>query len=172
MKIFKEVASYAAIILVVILIRIFVVTPVRVEGPSMNPNLTDGDILIEKKFDKSIERYDIVVIDYKKEKLVKRVIALPGETIRISVTHVGSNYVSKIIVNGEVLEENYGKEPIHDAGIAANEVTLGDNEYFVLGDNRNDSSDSRFLGVINKKAINGVTNFRLFPLKHSGKLNK
>ena len=172
MKVFKEIMSYVVIILIVILIRTFIVTPVRVDGDSMNPTLKDKQILILKKFDKSINRFDVVVINYKKDKLVKRVIGLPGETIRISVTHVGSNYVSKIIVNGEVLEENYGKEPIHDAGIAANEVTLGDNEYFVLGDNRNDSSDSRFLGVFTKKDINGVTNFRLFPLKNAGKLNK
>ncbi len=169
MKIFKEIMSYVLIIFVVILIRVFIVTPVRVDGTSMFPTLNNNDILIEKKFDKSINRFDVVVINYKKDKLVKRVIGLPGETIRISVTHVGNNVVSKIIINGEVLEENYGYEPIENAGIAANEIKLSDDEYFVLGDNRNDSSDSRFLGVFKKKSINGVTNFRLFPFKKFGK---
>ena len=169
MKVFKEVMSYVVIILVVIVIRVFIVTPVRVDGTSMYPTLNNNDILIEKKFDKSIDRFDVVVIDYNKDKLVKRVIGLPGETIRISITHVGSNVVSKIIVDGEVLDEEYGRESMEKAGIAANEIKLGDDEYFVLGDNRNDSSDSRFLGVFKKKDINGVTNFRLFPIKKFGK---
>ena len=154
---------------IIVIIRVFIVTPVRVDGTSMYPTLNNNDILIEKKFDKSINRFDVVVIDYKKDKLVKRVIGLPGETIKISITHVGSNFVSKIIINGEVLVEDYGREPMENAGIAANEIKLGDDEYFVLGDNRNDSSDSRFLGVFNKKDINGVTNFRLFPIKKFGK---
>lgn len=169
MKIFKEIMSYVVIILVVVLIRVFIVTPVKVDGTSMYPTLNNNDILIEKKYDKSISRFDVVVINYKKDKLVKRVIGLPGETIRISVTHVGSNVVSKIIVNGEVLDESFGYEPIKDAGISANEIKLGDDEYFVLGDNRNASSDSRFLGAFKKKDIKGVTNFRLFPFKNFGK---
>jgi len=171
MKVFKEIMSYVVIILVVVMIRVFIVTPVRVDGTSMYPTLNNSDILIEKKFDKSIDRFDVVVINYKKEKLVKRVIGLPGETIRISVTHVGSNFVSKILINGEVLEESYGYEPIEIAGIAANEVKLGSDEYFVLGDNRNNSSDSRVFGVFKKKDIKGITNFRLFPFKSFGKFN-
>jgi len=171
MKVFKEIMSYVVIILVVVMIRVFIVTPVRVDGTSMYPTLNNSDILIEKKFDKSIDRFDVVVINYKKEKLVKRVIGLPGETIRISVTHVGSNFVSKILINGEVLEEGYGYEPIEIAGIAANEVKLGSDEYFVLGDNRNNSSDSRVFGVFKKEDIKGITNFRLFPFKSFGKFN-
>lgn len=169
MELFREIISYVVIILVVILIRIFIVTPVKVDGTSMYPTLNNKDILIEKKYDKSFNRYDVVVINHKKDKLVKRIIGLPGETVRISITHVGNNVVSKILINGEVLEENYGYEPIKDAGIAANEITLGDNEYFVLGDNRNNSSDSRVLGVFKKKDIKGTTSIRLFPLKNFGK---
>lgn len=167
----KEVLSYVAIILVVILIRTFIVTPVKVDGLSMYPTLNNKEILLLKKFDKSIDRFDIVVIKYNNSKLVKRVIGLPGETIKITSTKVGSNTVSKIYINGEVLDEEYGAADMVDGGIASNEITLGSDEYFVLGDNRNNSSDSRIIGTIKRKNITGVTSFRLFPFSKFGKIN-
>jgi len=172
MKLFKEFMSYVVIIVVVILIRTFIVTPVRVDGSSMFPTLHDNDILLLKKFDKSIDRFDIVVINCGKSKLVKRVIGLPGETIRISVTHVGNNSVSHIFINGEELVEDYGYENMIDNGIAANDIILGNDEFFVLGDNRNNSSDSRIIGVIKKSDIKGVTSFRLFPFGDFGSIDK
>lgn len=170
MKVLKEILSYVIIIAVVVVIRIFIVSPVRVDGNSMYPTLKNNDILISKKFDKSIDRFDLAIIKYKNEKIVKRIIGLPGEKIRISVTKVGPNFVSRIIINGETLEENYGYESINDAGIASSEILLGDDEYFVLGDNRNNSLDSRFIGVIKKNKICGLTDFRLFPFKSFGKI--
>lgn len=171
MKNNKEIISYVAIILVVILIRCFIVTPVKVDGSSMRPTLSDGEILLLKKYDKSIDRFDIAVIKYGKSKLVKRVIGLPGERVRISVTKVGGNYVSRIIINGETLDEEYGIADMIDAGIASNEIVLEDDQYFVLGDNRNDSSDSRIIGPVSKKDIVGITNFRFFPFSKFGKLD-
>lgn len=168
---YKEIMSYVIIIVVVILIRSFIATPVRVDGSSMNPTLHNNDILLLKKFDKSIDRFDIVVIKYEKSKLVKRVIGLPGERVKISITKVGNNYVSKILINGEVLSENYGNAQMIESGIASSEIVLGDDEYFVLGDNRNNSADSRIIGVINKKSITGVTDFRFFPFNKIGKFN-
>ena len=171
MNVFKEIMSYVIIIVVVVLIRTFIVTPVKVDGPSMYPSLKNNDILLLKKYDKSYNRFDIISFKHGKDKLVKRIIALPGEKIKISVTHVGDNSVSKIYINGQLLEENYGYEPIKNAGIAANEITLGEDEYFVLGDNRNISSDSRYFGVIKKSDIKGISNFRLFPFNSFGKFN-
>lgn len=171
MRIFKEVLSYVIIILVVVLIRTFIVTPVKVDGSSMWPNLNDKDILILKKYDKSIERFDIVVINYDKSKLVKRVIGLPGEKIKINVSHIGNNVASNIYINGNILNEDFGYEEMTDAGIASKEITLGEDEYFVIGDNRNNSSDSRIIGPISKKNIVGVTNFRIFPFTRFGKIN-
>ena len=168
---YKEIMSYVIIIVVVILIRSFIATPVRVDGSSMNPTLHNNDILLLKKFDKSIDRFDIVVIKYEKSKLVKRVIGLPGERVKISITKVGNNYVSKILINGEVLSENYGNAQMIESGIASSEIVLGEDEYFVLGDNRNNSADSRIIGVINKKNITGVTDFRFFPFNKIGKFN-
>ena len=166
----KELLSYAGILVAVVLIRTFIATPVKVSGPSMNPTLNDKDILILKKYDKKIERFDIVVIKQQKSRLVKRVIGLPGEKIKITTTRVGDNYLSTIYINGEKLEENYGKEPIQEDGLAHEEITLANDEYFVLGDNRNNSSDSRMLGPIKKKNIMGVTTTRIIP--KFGKIDK
>lgn len=169
MDFLKELASYIIIILVVVLIRTFVITPVKVDGPSMYPTLKNNDILLLKKYDKSYDRFDIISFKYGKDSLVKRIIALPGESIKISVTHIGDNAVSKILINGELLEENYGYEPITNAGLAANEIKLNDDEYFVLGDNRTVSSDSRYFGVIKRKDIKGIADLRVFPFNKFGK---
>lgn len=155
-KIIKELYPYAIIIVVVILVRSFIVTPVRVDGDSMNNYLLDGQILVLYKLAK-IERYDIVVLhEAEDDNIIKRVYGLPGEKIKID--H------NKIYVNDEVIEDNYGlgKTSNYD------EITLGADEYFVLGDNREISKDSRIIGPINKKNIKGQTVFRLFPFNKFG----
>ena len=170
----KDILSYILIIIAVILIRTLVITLVKVDGSSMNPTLNDKDILILKKYDKNIERFDIVVIKYDNLKLVKRVIGLPGEKIKITSTKIGNNTSSIIYINGEKLEENYGKEKIRPEyiGLAKEEIKLADDEYFVIGDNRNDSSDSRIIGPIKRNQIVGITTTRLFPLSKFGKIDK
>ena len=158
-KVLKEVYPYILIILIVVLIRIFIITPVNVEGPSMNETLHNGEILLLKKFDKSFDRYDVVVFIKKgktEEKLIKRIMALPGEKIKC---------VSGIIyVNNEEIEDSHAYGKTADFG----EVIVGDDEYFVIGDNREVSYDSRYFGPIKKETITGITDFRIFPFDKFG----
>ena len=82
MRIIKQIIPYVIILLVVVIIRTFIVTPVVVSGSSMDDTLKDGNILLLNKFDKTYERYDIIVFDYQNSKLVKRIICLTGENIK------------------------------------------------------------------------------------------
>lgn len=142
----------------------FVVGQVQVEGPSMNDTLQDNDRLLINKFTyriQDLDRFDIVVFAYEYEAdtdYIKRVIGLPGETVRI-------DWDGQIWINGELLDENYGTEVMASPGIAEEKITLGEDEYFVLGDNRNNSSDSRDpdVGVVSKKQIKGNAWLRIMP---------
>ena len=140
-KIIKEILSYVIIIVVVILIRTFIGTPVRVNGTSMVPTLKEGEVLYLNKLNKSFDQEDIVVIDKKVEgsAIIKRIIGEPGDKIKCI------NGV--IFINDEKYEDNFGSGETSDF----DEITLGDDEYFVLVDNRIVSKDSRFLGPIKVK---------------------
>ena len=159
-KIFKELLPYIIILLVVVLIRSFIATPVRVDGNSMNNNLLDGEILILNKL-ASINRYDVVVVKLQNDDdvIIKRVYGMPGE--KIEINH------SDIYINGKKIKDKYALGKTQDYA----EITLGDDEYFVLGDNREISKDSRIIGPINKKDIKGQTVLRLFPIKKIGLIN-
>lgn len=157
-KYIKELLPYVLIIIAVILIRTFIITPVRVQGSSMYKTLNNGDILLLYKLGK-INRYDVIVLNEKDddETIIKRVIGLPGETIAIRGT-------GTIYINGEKIDDKYafGGTTIYE------EITLKDNEYFILGDNRMISKDSRIFGPVTKDEIVGKTIFRLFPFNKIG----
>lgn len=146
----REVITYVLIILFVILIRTFIVTPVRVDGDSMNNNLKNGEILLLKKYDKSYERFDVVVFKYGNDKLIKRVIGLPGESVKYKD--------SKLYINDKYVEENMIKKITYDFDLRElgfDEIPIG--YYFVMGDNRNASCDSRHpnVGLIKRSQIYG-----------------
>ncbi len=139
----------------------FFLQPIRVEGVSMEKTLYHNDVLLINKFTyrfQNPERFDVVIFPYSmKEYYVKRVIGLPGETIQIKA---GSIYI-----DGKQLLENYGMDNILDAGILANSITLGKDEYFLMGDNRNHSTDSRsqLIGPVKKDKIEGKVITRIYP---------
>ena len=157
MKVIKEVIPYIVIVLVVVLIRTFIITPVRVDGDSMKNTLKNGDILLLYKLG-SINRLDIIVLDEEKdnEKIIKWVIGLPGETVSIKKW--------KIYINDKVIDDEYAYGETSDY----DKVTLEDDEYFILGDNRLISKDSRYFGPIKKSEIKGKIVFRLFPFTKIG----
>ena len=152
MKIIKEILPYVLIIIAVILIRTFIITPVRVDGASMDQTLEDGQILLLYKL-ANVDYGDIVVLDEEKEGeiIIKRIIGMPGDTVSIKD--------NTVYVNGEEVEEDYAYGETSDY----EEITLDDDEYFILGDNRPISKDSRYFGPVKEDEIIGKVIFRIWP---------
>ena len=172
-SIFRELGGWLLYILIIIgltyLIITFVGQRTRVSGSSMETTLSNGDNLIVDKLTyhfKEPKRYDIIVFPYKYEEntyYIKRIIGLPGETVQVID---GYTYI-----NGEQLAGDiYGAEVMESAGIAAEPITLGEDEYFVLGDNRNHSSDSRdpSVGILKRKDLMGRAWIRIYPFDKMG----
>ncbi|MCR5791720.1 MAG: signal peptidase I [Lachnospiraceae bacterium] len=171
----RELIIYALIIVVCIyVIPQYVIQRTIVDGESMENTLMSGDNLLVEKLSYRVsdpERFDIIVFypqgnhGSKSEYYVKRVIGLPGETVQI----IGED----IYIDGKILDENYGKDPIMDAGIAIDPITLADDEYFVMGDNRTISKDSRSsdVGPVAKSKIAGKVILRMWPFDEFGTLD-
>ena len=166
-KVLKEILSTSLYILFVLcavyLVIHFVGQRTQVQGSSMEPNLIVDKI--SYRFHDP-ERFDIVVFPFRYEEnifYIKRVIGLPGETIRIDEK-------GNILINGEILEESYGKEVIQSPGRAYEEIVLADDEYFLMGDNRNNSTDSRdpSVGNVRRDEIVGRAWLRIWPLDQVG----
>lgn len=168
-EIFEMLLYFFIVIISVLLIHQFVGQQIEVSGSSMESTLHNKDHLILEKVSYEIDtpkRYDIIVFrpysDEKDTYYIKRVIGLPGETLQIK----GSD----IYINNSLLEEKYGNNPIADGGIADEPVVLGKDEYFLLGDNRNNSKDSRdqSIGPVKRKAIIGRAWVRIWPFNKFG----
>ncbi len=160
----KEVIPYIIIVFVVIFIKAFIVTPIRVNGPSMLPTLKEKDIMILNKtayYFSSPKRFDIVVIDTKENYIIKRIIGLPGEEIEYKD--------NALYVNGEKVEEKI--ENLQTEDFTSEELgskKIPEDTYLVLGDNRMESYDSRSIGFINKKQILGKTSLTILPFNRIG----
>lgn len=171
-NILKELMGWIVYIIIIVALAWGIITFVgqrtQVSGSSMETTLSDGDQLIVDKISyrfRDPNRYDIVVFPYQYEEntyYIKRIIGLPGETVQIVDGYV--------YIDGQQLDEHYGNEVMLDPGIAEEPVTLGDDEYFVLGDNRNNSQDSRAanVGVIHGKDLLGRAWIRIWPLSEFG----
>ncbi len=155
-------------IVIALIITNFVASHTKVEGNSMESTLENGDDIIVEKFSYLTgdpERYDIIVFrESESVNYIKRVIALPGETIQITE--------GKIYINERAVFDAYGNAKMEDGGIAEKPIKLGQDEYFVLGDNRNASKDSRdkAVGVIKRDQIIGKAWLRVLPFDNFGKL--
>lgn len=169
-QVIETVLYFAVVLSIVLIVERFIMQPVEVDGSSMEPTLSDKNHLLLEKVTylfSNPERFDVIVFQPFEEEedlfYIKRIIGLPGEHVCIN------NNI--IYINGEPLLENYGKENvIIDPGIAKDEIILGEDEYFVMGDNRNHSRDSRDskVGVIKEKSILGRAWCRVWPLNELG----
>ena len=188
MKIWHEVWDYVKMIIIVVAIVLVINNVVlinaKIPSPSMEKTIMTGDRIfgfrlayginldlfgheISKKV-KDPERFDIVIFKYPDDEsqlFIKRVIGLPGETVLIKD--------GQVYINGKVYDENGAYADITNAGLAESSITLESGEYFVLGDNRNNSEDSRYgdIGRVNKKYITGKLWFQISPKKDIGPLN-
>ncbi len=160
-----------SVLLIAYLVVHYVGQRTEVIGESMEFTLMDGDNLLVDKLSYRFhdpERFDIVVFPYRNDPstyYIKRVIGLPGETVQI-------NEKGEIFINGEKLEEYYGREVIKDPHRASEPILLADDEFFVLGDNRNNSKDSRWedVGNIKKSELTGKVFVRIYPFREFGRV--
>lgn len=164
-EIWGMIKYFTVVIITVLLIHQFLGMQIEVSGSSMESTLQDADHLILEKVTYSFdvpERFDIIVFrPYSNDKdtyYIKRIIGLPGEKVQIKG--------SEIYINDTLLEEGYGREQILDGGLAKDAIVLGEDEYFVLGDNRNHSKDSREIGPIKRASITGRAWVRIWPLQN------
>lgn len=162
-KFFKDLIPYIIIIILVVLFRSFIMTPVEVEGRSMYSTLDNGEILILNKYNKNYKRFEVIVFKNNNDKLIKRIIGLPGDKVEYKD--------NKLYVNGKYIKEKFLKNnqttfdfKLEDLGYKK----IPEGYYFVLGDNRTNSTDSRIIGLINEKQISGKTKFRIFPFTKIG----
>ena len=159
----KELIPYIVILILVILLKLFIVTPIRVNGTSMMNTLHPKDIMILNKtayFTKNPKRFDIVVVRLEDEDIIKRVIGIPGEVIEYKD--------NTLYVNGKKVEEKV--KGLKTADYKSEKIPA--DSYLVMGDNREASYDGRAFGFIKKKQILGRTSLVILPFNRIGNKNK
>lgn len=156
----KDASKYIIVIIFVLLFFIFVMGLQQVIGPSMNPTLNEGDIIITNKFIyrfKSIERNDVVVISQDEKYMIKRIVGLPGETVEYQNNDV--------LINGKAYKETFTNSETEDFTIQdLGYDVIPEDMYLVLGDNRENSLDSRTFGLISKNQIIGKAWIKIWPI--------
>lgn len=162
-ELLKDSLKLILIVFVILFLMIYIVSVTQVVGSSMSPTLSDGEVLILNKFNYRIfdvKRGDIISLDYEDTKyLIKRVIGLPGETVEIKN--------NELYINNTLYEEDYLPDDLVYPDFSLSDLgysVIPDDMYLVLGDNREDSLDSREIGLIKKEEINGKIIFRLWPI--------
>ena len=159
--------SYVLVIVIALLIKRFIFSPVKVNGTSMVPTLEDGDIMILNEIGYHLNgasRFDIVVANVDGEKLIKRVIGLPGEKIEYRD--------NKLYVNDEYVVENFKHGTTRDFSLSSlNANVVPQNYYFLVGDNRGNSKDSRVIGFVHKSKILGKTKLIVFPFNRASSVH-
>lgn len=156
----KDASKYIMVIIFVLLFFIFVMGLQQVIGPSMNPTLNEGDIIITNKFIyrfKSIERNDVVVISQDEKYMIKRIVGLPGEKVEYQNNDV--------LINGKAYKETFTNSETEDFTIQdLGYDVIPEDMYLVLGDNRENSLDSRTFGLISKNQIIGKAWIKIWPI--------
>ena len=164
---FKTLLPYIIIIIAVLFIKAFIVTPIKVNGESMYPTLEESDIMILNKtayYFNEPKRFDIVVVDMPDEYLIKRIIGLPGEHIEYKN--------NTLYVNGKVVKENFEHGKTADFNVEElGSTTVPEGSYLVLGDNRENSLDSRELGFMKEEQLLGRTSLIILPFSRIGSAN-
>lgn len=163
----KELLPYVITIALILLVKQFLLTTVLVSGNSMNDTLFNRDMLLLNRVVyrfQDIKRFDIVVVQTKEEKIIKRVIGLPGEELAYRE--------GKLYIDGKEVKDPYGTGYTSDFSLSVLGLDkIPEGCYFVMGDNRNNSLDSRRIGVIPKENILGRSQFVLFPFTRFGNAN-
>lgn len=166
-EIIQWISAIIIVIVAAFVLRTFVFSTVMVKGPSMEPTYVHGDMVVAEKISylfSDPEMNDIVVCEYSEndELIIKRVIGVPGDEIDIYFD--GEKVVLR--VNGDKIEEDYIKEAMMQPGDMEYPYVVPEGCYFVMGDNRNASSDSRFMsiGAIPKENIDGKVLMKIWPL--------
>lgn len=165
--IFDWVEAFVKALVLVVLLLTFVFRVVGVDGSSMFPTLQDGERVIISNLFYTPQRGDIVVIaqpNFTNKPIIKRIIATGGDTIDIDYSK------NQVLVNGEVIDEPYLTEKMKETGDISLPVTLEPGQLFVMGDNRNGSTDSRssLIGIIDERYVVGRFLVRIFPLNKIG----
>lgn len=167
LRFIKEIYPYVIIVVVVLFVKTYIIAPIQVNGISMDSTLKDGDIMLLNKLQYKrygVKRGDIVVIKNRGSHIIKRIIGLPGDNIKVedNILYInGKEYKEDYLDKGTVTN-NFSLEELFDTD------KVPEGTYFVMGDNRDDSLDSRILGFIDEDDIEGIASITIFPFDRLG----